>query len=149
MELPFLILFGTFENYLKNIQTPNIDYTENIDYYHMHKVYQTVIHWLDKKDGSQKNDFKETLLKKVNFIWYQIPDGDCEAIAAFTRLNIGKIPLTDSELIKALFLNRNNLLPADKSLENKQKEIKLINGGLEIEIKPFEIVTILAEKSMS
>ena len=33
--------------------------------------------------------------------------------------------------------------------ENKQKEIKLINGGLEIEIKPFEIVTILAEKSMS
>lgn len=113
------------ENYLKNIQTPNIDYTENIDYYHMHKVYQTVIHWLDKKDGSQKNDFKETLLKKVNFIWYQIPDGDCEAIAAFTRLNIGKIPLTDSELIKALFLNRNNLLPADKSLENKQKEIAL------------------------
>ena len=31
--------------------------------------------------------------------------------------------------------------------ENKQKEINLINGGLEIEIKPFEIVTILAEKS--
>lgn len=113
------------ENYLKNIKNPNIDHTKNIDYYHMYKVYQTVTNWLDKKDGSQKNDFEETLLKKVNFIWYQIPDGDSEAIAAFTRLNIGKIPLTDSELIKALFLNRNNLLPADLSLENKQKEIAL------------------------
>ena len=28
-----------------------------------------------------------------------------EEISVFTRLNIGKIPLTDAELIKALFLN--------------------------------------------
>ena len=113
------------ENYLKDIKKPSIKHTENIDYYHMYKVYQTVTNWLDKKDDSEKKGFKETLLKKVNFIWYQIPDGENEAIAAFTRLNIGKIPLTDSELIKALFLNRNNLLITDSSLENKQKEIAL------------------------
>lgn len=113
------------EIYLKDIQNPNTNYMENIDYYHMYIVYQTVITWLANKDKAQKCDFKKTLLKKVNFIWYQIPYGDSEAIAAFTRLNIGKIPLTDSELIKALFLNRNNLLSAGLSLENKQKEIAL------------------------
>ena len=29
--------------------------------------------------------------------------------------------------------------------ENKQKELKLTNGSVNIEVKPFEIVTIFAE----
>jgi hypothetical protein len=29
-------------------------------------------------------------------------------VAAFTRLNVGKIPLTNGELIRALFLKRGN-----------------------------------------
>lgn len=45
---------------------------------------------------------------EVSFIWYELPEGD--AIAAFTRLNAGKIPLTDVELIRALFLRGNTEL---------------------------------------
>lgn len=68
---------------------------------------------------------RAVLLNKVNFIWYDISGED--EIAVFTRLNIGKIPLTDSELIKALFLNRTNfgskLNVEDKWLEIKQHDI--------------------------
>ena len=38
----------------------------------------------------------------MRIIWYEIDDVD--EISVFTRLNIGKIPLTNSELIKALFV---------------------------------------------
>lgn len=78
----------------------------NIDYFHMYTVYEAIKDWMCKNDiqGDAKEKFKETLLNKVCFIWYQVKQE--EEIAVFTRLNIGKIPLTDAELIKALFLNR-------------------------------------------
>lgn len=41
----------------------------------------------------------------VHVIWYEV-DPDADSIALFTRLNIGRIPLTNSELVKALFLAR-------------------------------------------
>ncbi|MEI0701932.1 hypothetical protein [Brachyspira intermedia] len=45
--------------------------------------------------------------EKVKFIWYE-PSDNANAIEIFTRINIGKIPLTNSELIKALFLQKAN-----------------------------------------
>jgi hypothetical protein len=78
----------------------------NIDYYHMYQVYSTIKEWVEKKNQKEFDLIKTVLLNRVNFIWYQVDAVD--EIAVFTRLNIGKIPLTDSELIKALFLNRAN-----------------------------------------
>ncbi len=78
----------------------------NIDYYHMYQVYTTIKEWVEKKNQKEFDLIKTVLLNRVNFIWYQVDAVD--EIAVFTRLNIGKIPLTDSELIKALFLNRAN-----------------------------------------
>ena len=43
--------------------------------------------------------------RNVKVIWYQLAPGD-DPVAAFTRLNVGKIPLTETELIRALFLRR-------------------------------------------
>ena len=64
------------------------------------------------------------MLDNVSFIWYEI--GEEDPIKVFERLNIGKIPLTDSELIKALFLNQNNFDTIEKdSLERQQKEIAM------------------------
>lgn len=62
------------------------------------------------KEFLEKNPEQCSLLQKLtdtskppaSFIWYQLPKED--SIAAFTRLNAGKIPLTDVELIRALFL---------------------------------------------
>jgi len=77
----------------------------NIDFYHIFKTYQTIETWF-KTHQKEKLDFTKVLLTKVKFIWYETKDPD--PIKVFTRLNIGKIALTDAELIKALFLNSTN-----------------------------------------
>ena len=43
--------------------------------------------------------------RNVKVIWFQLADSD-NPVDAFTRLNVGKIPLTNDELIRALFLRR-------------------------------------------
>ncbi len=79
---------------------------DNIDFYHMQKAKETIEQWFDNK-GNDKKVFKDTLLNRVKFIWYEI-DKEDDPIKVFTRLNIGKIALTNAELIKALFLNKSN-----------------------------------------
>jgi hypothetical protein len=63
----------------------------------------------------------------VKIIWYEVPDTE-NSINLFTRLNIGKIPLTSSELVKALFLkceSENSIRQEELSLEwdNMEKEL--------------------------
>lgn len=98
------------EDYLKNIDgTKSL---ENVDYYHIYNAYQAVEQWFEGKDGVLKVKMLTTLTasdeqgKNVKFIWYNIDPND--AINVFTRINIGKIPLTNAELIKALFLREKN-----------------------------------------
>ena len=52
----------------------------------------------------EKNKKAEGLVK---VIWYEIKD-DKNPIDTFIRINMGKIPLTNAELIKALFLQKRN-----------------------------------------
>lgn len=79
---------------------------DNIDFYHMRQAKKTIKLWFKEIKDDEKSRFKDILLNKVKFIWYESTDED--PIRVFTRLNIGKIPLTDAELIKALFLNQSN-----------------------------------------
>ena len=100
-------------NFLKNINraTSGGAY-RNIDFWHMYKNYEKIKIWLEKLDKFSEykvQDFINILLakssddkKNIRFIWYEPPDEN--EIEIFTRLNIGKIPLTNSELIKAMFL---------------------------------------------
>ena len=51
-------------------------------------------------------------------IWYQLSnDADIDPVQEFTRINNGKIPLTDTELIKALLLQKKNFETGDNVLE--------------------------------
>ena len=83
----------------------------NIDYFHICQAYKAIDEWFSNKDGNTKINFLNTLLnddeagKNVKVIWYEI-GGDVDPIDIFTRINIGKIPLTNAELIKALFLGK-------------------------------------------
>jgi len=80
----------------------------NIDFHHIYHAHQAIQAWF-KNDEAKKQDFKKLLDdtddngRNVRFIWYELQEDD-DAVAAFTRLNVGKIPLTDEELIRALFL---------------------------------------------
>ena len=47
------------------------------------------------------------LSRTVYVIWYEAPDTpEFDSRALFTRLNVGRIPLTDAELVKALLLSQ-------------------------------------------
>ena len=78
-----------------------------------------------KASGDYKTQFCETLLNKVQFIWYEVDEPD--PVKVFTRLNVGKIALTNSELIKALFLNRSNFA-GDRDFETTRLRQMEISG---------------------
>lgn len=42
----------------------------------------------------------------IKVIWYEVEESD-NSIEVFRRFNVGKIPLTNAELIKALLLKEN------------------------------------------
>jgi uncharacterized protein with ParB-like and HNH nuclease domain len=103
------------ETFLKNIDFNKCE--KNIDYFHICQANTTISNWFKGKDGTAKINFLTTLLnddesgKNVKVIWYDVSDentSDNFAIDIFTRLNIGKIPLTNAELVKALFLQKGN-----------------------------------------
>lgn len=88
---------------------------KTIDHYHICQALNTIKKWFKDKDGIVRINFLTTLLndeesgKNVKFIWYDVSDENTSekfATDIFTRLNIGKIPLTNAELIKALFLSK-------------------------------------------
>lgn len=90
---------------------------DNIDSYFMNEAYNTV-----KAFNKECGIDKEKLLNKVRFIWYETVEAN--PIKVFTRLNIGKISLTNSELIKALFLNSSNFTNIDyEYIRLRQQEI--------------------------
>ena len=94
----------------------------NIDFYHAFQTISAIFEWFKDKDNSLQQNFAETLLYKVKFIWYESVDED--PIKVFTRLNIGKISLTNAELVKSLLLNRTNFSAYDIDyLKLRQREI--------------------------
>jgi hypothetical protein len=84
---------------------------ENVDFYHIGEAWRAVDEWVSKHGRSHALKLIQHLLsddeigKNVKVIWYELTPED-DAIAAFARLNVGKIPLTEAELIRALFLRR-------------------------------------------
>lgn len=119
------------KDFLNDISRKNNAEAEiNIDFYHMHKAYVTISNWFNGKDESLKTMFLETIKSKVQFIWYETKEA--HPIEVFTRLNIGKIALTDSELIKALFLNASNFKNQDQDSVRLQ-QIEIANEWDEIE----------------
>lgn len=103
--------------------------SSNIDFYHMYNTYNEVNKWIAVKRVQLENIGKEfdiesfvnTIANRVKFIWYETDEPD--PIEVFIRLNIGKISLTDSELIKALFLNDSNYKESASSIRLQQVEI--------------------------
>ena len=98
------------------------------DLYYLTKAYCVIKNWFEE-NKIKKPKFCETLLDEekgdksnnIRFIWYESVDED--PIKVFTRLNIGKISLTNAELIKALFLNRTNFAKERNAIRLRQQEI--------------------------
>jgi hypothetical protein len=95
-----LILDGFLED--PNEEVAN----DNVDFFHLFQAIQAIEEWFGKRE-SEVDDIKSALLNKTKVIWFQLAESD-NPVDAFTRLNVGKIPLTNDELIRALFLRRSD-----------------------------------------
>ncbi|MBS4754138.1 DUF262 domain-containing protein [Nocardioides sp. zg-ZUI104] len=82
---------------------------DNIDYFHMFRAYETVQAWFARqgKPTLAAIELSAALSSTVFVIWYEAPQERAfDSRALFTRLNVGRIPLTDAELVKASLLSR-------------------------------------------
>ncbi|WP_394775656.1 DUF262 domain-containing protein [Flavobacterium sp.] len=101
---------------------------DNPDYFYISKAYMTIDKWLTDTREIKANistSLYNALVESIEFIWYEIIN-DHDAIDIFTRINIGKIPLTNSELVKAVFLSKNNLSIGYASSEIAEKDFNKI-----------------------
>jgi len=97
------------ESFLKNLNN-KVNY-DNPDYFYISEAFDTISQWFEVKSldyFTLKMDFVRMIMNHLEIIWYEIKD-ESNPIDIFTRINIGKIPLTNSELVKAIFLSKNNL----------------------------------------
>lgn len=99
---------------------------DNIDNYHFFNAYKKIQNWFIGKGESFKYNFFTKISNQVKIIWYEVPNNENskqESIKIFTRINSGKIPLTNGELIKALFLINVDKGDSKELLQLKQTEI--------------------------
>ncbi len=113
---------GTTE-FLNRLDETNLDDHSNVDFYYISQAYRTISKWFeDRQINFDKQEFGSKFKFHSKVIWYESRIEN--PISIFTRINIGKIPLTNSELIKALFLNSSNFSGVNlDQLRLKQLEI--------------------------
>ena len=78
--------------------------SSNIDELFIKKSYGIIKTWFNG-EKSKMIRFANKMQQNVTIIWYEV-DEEEDSVSLFTRLNIGKINLTNAELVKALFLSR-------------------------------------------
>ena len=100
-----------------NADTLNID-PHNIDEYFIIEAYRIISNWFkaQKDEALAAFNLYKKLNERIRIIWYEV-DSNEDPVSLFTRLNIGRIPLTNAELVKALLLSRNNGIDDRKQLE--------------------------------
>lgn len=122
------------QKYLQNINSNPTNADEFIDFYYMKLVHDAVTSWFEANPDydvkiarallEQSVDYSTTKIdkaKNVRVIWYEVMgEESATSIDIFTRLNIGKIPLTNAELIKALLLRRGNFVDTDVTMKQLQ-----------------------------
>lgn len=95
----------------KRFETDDKEYKEDINKFYVYNAYKTIKEWFESR-----RDLVSTILYSVlgqngnetdgvvKVIWYDMTSAKDTPIEIFTRLNYGKIPLLNAELIKALLL---------------------------------------------
>ena len=137
---------------LETIDTIDLDSKSyNIDELFIKKAYSLVKKWFNGEKSKMMN-FANKLQKYVTIIWYEVDD-DEDSVSIFTRLNIGKISLTNAELVKALFLSRGKKDSNGRYAgnpygieEKKQHEIALGWDSMEKDLHDEKFWTFITNK---
>ncbi|MBQ8289300.1 MAG: DUF262 domain-containing protein [Clostridia bacterium] len=127
----FNLVYETREQSADFLTNMNLEQQEdNIDFWFIANAYKTIRKWFEADMQIRVMKIYEYFKEHVKIIWYEVGAGE-DAISLFTRLNIGKIPLTSAELVKAMFLSRDNSENMDRE---KQEEISLQWDNIEKEL---------------
>lgn len=109
----------------------------NIDFHFMASAYEYIdTYFWEKTQGDRRElaayltKLNEYFMSSVSVIWYEVDSAE-DGIELFERLNIGKIPLTSSELVKALFLKDS----ARDQMSGRQEEVSLQWDMIEHELR--------------
>lgn len=128
-------------DYLQTLDPARRD--ENIDFFHMAGAYEVIEEWFNEADHgnpiTMAIDFYKALSTWVKVIWYEAPKGT-NPNALFTRLNRDRIPLTDSELIKALVLSKS---AATAGTPGRQEEVAAQWDSFERDLRGEQFWTFL------
>jgi uncharacterized protein with ParB-like and HNH nuclease domain len=118
---------------------------DNVDYFHLYNAIRAIEDWFGQRE-SEVEAIKSALLNKTKVIWFELAERD-NPVDAFTRLNVGKIPLTNDELIRALFLRRTG--PDDKDAANVRMRIAYEWDQLEKGLQSDDFWYFLSNRSRS
>ena len=117
---------------------------KNSDYYHIFCAYNATIDffkWIDentpddytldnlpcpksKKRINALTEFETCIRSKCHVIWYELDTENENDHEIFDRLNTGKIPLTNAELIKAMFLQEGNFPSLSEEIKIKSEDYR-------------------------
>ena len=155
IDIKFSLEYATRERTKEFIENINENEAHsNIDFYHIYEADRTIDNWLNKKFDGDFNKITYSLFTLINFllksvkvIWYEI-DGDEDPIALFTRLNIGKIGLTNAELIRALLLKRKDN-DTEKDSDQTMKAVQWDDIEKELRARNNELWSFISRKSPS
>lgn len=120
--------------------------SDNIDFFHMRQAYDCISRWFDAEPGRRQykaNKLYDSFFESVRVIWYEAPE-DLNAVDLFTRLNVGRIPLTEAELVKALLLSRSRTASATI---NRALEIAAKWDTIERDLRQPELWAFVTAKS--
>lgn len=118
------------------------EYESDIDCHYVLEAYKCICDYFQKmvKDPNTRNELND--MKKIfdtfmKIIWYEIKDCDVATeVAIFSKINMGKIALTNAELIKALLLKKDD-----------NDSDTLVSTQMNIAVKWDEIEAQLSEES--
>ena len=137
----FELNYETRDGSKKFLSQPTKDEADKyMDFFYIFQAFDTIKNWRNEKRPDAQTFFN-TLIKekKVQFIWYEVNE-NIDGVEIFTRINAGKIPLTNAELIKSLFLNQTKVSVTGKYQEEDSfRNSEII--GKEIDLEQLRIAS--------
>jgi hypothetical protein len=138
---PYILEYETKKGCSKFIDSSEYS-DETIDYYFISEARRSIKRWFDEnkriidpqvakekirnillytQEHQKENNNTEGVAK---VIWYEIAsDSEDAAVDTFIRINLGKIPLTGAELIKALFLQQRDFSNDREVIDANENDI--------------------------
>lgn len=127
---PFTLTYNTrpgSETFLNALSEASASDYSYIDYSHISKARDEINKWLNRQTDKSIaiTSLNTKFRNNTQFIWYEI-DERSNPIDLFAKVNMGKIPLTDAELVKALFMNSENFNgKIQDEIDKQQTEIAM------------------------